>query len=54
VISEAIFNSPANFALTFEGFEIWLAVVAILSLLASLAPARSASQMTIREVLAYE
>ncbi|MDR3577312.1 MAG: FtsX-like permease family protein [Anaerolineaceae bacterium] len=54
VISEAIFDSPANFALTFQGFGIWLAAVAVLSLLASLAPARSASQMTIREVLAYE
>ena len=54
VISQAIFNSPANFALTFQGFAIWLAAVAVLSLLASLAPARSASQMTIREVLAYE
>ncbi|HMD90828.1 MAG TPA: FtsX-like permease family protein [Anaerolineaceae bacterium] len=54
VISQAIFNSPANFALTFHGFGIWLAAVAVLSLLASLVPARSASQMTIREVLAYE
>jgi len=54
VISEAIFDSPAKFALTFLGFGIWLAAVAVLSLLASLAPARSASQMTIREVLAYE
>jgi putative ABC transport system permease protein len=54
VISQAIFNSPAKFALTFQGFGIWLAAVAVLSLLASLAPARSASQMTIREVLAYE
>ncbi len=54
VISQAIFDSPAKFALTFQGFGIWLAAVAVLSLLASLAPARSASQMTIREVLAYE
>jgi putative ABC transport system permease protein len=54
VISQAIFDSPANFALTFQGFGIWLGAVAVLSLLASLVPARSASQMTIRDVLAYE
>ncbi len=54
VISQAIFNSPANFALTGQGFLVWLTVVAALSASASLIPARSASRMTIREVLAYE
>jgi putative ABC transport system permease protein len=54
LISQAIFNSPARFAFTFQGFAIWLGVVVVLSVIASLAPARSASKMTIREVLAYE
>jgi putative ABC transport system permease protein len=54
VISLAIFNSPAEFAFTVQGFAIWLGVVALLSVLASILPARSASRLTIREVLAYE
>jgi putative ABC transport system permease protein len=54
VISQAIFNSPAKFAFTVQGFIIWLVVVIVLSALSSLVPARSASRMTIREVLAYE
>ncbi len=54
VISEAIFNAPAKFAFTLQGFGIWLGVVVVLSAVASLIPANSASRMTIREVLAYE
>jgi putative ABC transport system permease protein len=54
VISLAIFSSPATFAFTAQGFAIWLAVVVGLSVLASIVPARSATQLTIREVLAYE
>jgi putative ABC transport system permease protein len=54
VITLAIFNSPAEFAFAFQGFVIWLGVVALLSVLASLLPARNASRLTIREVLAYE
>jgi putative ABC transport system permease protein len=53
-VSQAIFSSPSNFALTPTGFIIWLAAVIILSILASVMPARSASRLTIREVLAYE
>lgn len=54
VISMAIFNGPADFMVNFVGILIWLVLVALLSVVASLAPARSASQMTIREVLSYE
>jgi putative ABC transport system permease protein len=54
VISLAIFNSPAEFAFAAHGFVIWLGVVALLSVLASILPARNASRLTIREVLAYE
>jgi putative ABC transport system permease protein len=54
VISVAIFNTPAPFVFTVQGFAIWLAVVLALSVLASLLPARNASKLTIREVLAYE
>jgi len=54
VVSQAIFDSPAHFAFKLQGFVIWLLVVVILSVLASLIPARNASRLTIREVLAYE
>ena len=54
VISQAIFNAPAKFAFTIQGFGIWLGVVLLLSTVASLIPARTASRMTIREVLSYE
>jgi putative ABC transport system permease protein len=54
VVSQAVFNSPANFAFTAQGFGIWLLLVLMLSIVASLIPARSAAGMTIREVLAYE
>ena len=54
IISLAIFNSPSQFVLSPQGFFIWLALVLVLSALASVLPARNASRLTIREVLAYE
>jgi putative ABC transport system permease protein len=54
IISLAIFENPIDFAFTYQGFVIWLGVVLILSALASVLPARHASRLTIREVLAYE
>jgi putative ABC transport system permease protein len=54
VVSLAIFNAPAQLALTYKGFVIWLLLVVALSVVASMVPARNASRMTIREVLAYE
>ena len=54
IVSQAIFNSPIDVHFTWMGYVIWLAVVLILSALASVLPARSAASLTIREVLAYE
>ncbi len=54
VVSEAIFSSPVAFRYTPIGYYIWFGIVVILSIVASIMPARNASQMTIREVLAYE
>jgi putative ABC transport system permease protein len=53
-LSYAIFDAPSSFGVTFTGFLIWLGVVVVLSFAASLIPARSASRLTIREVLSYE
>jgi putative ABC transport system permease protein len=54
VISLSIFNSPAEFIITARSFGTWLGLVLLLSTGASLLPARNATQLTIREVLAYE
>jgi putative ABC transport system permease protein len=54
VISLSIFNSPAEFIVTARGFGVWLGLVLLLSTGASLLPARNATRLTIREVLAYE
>ncbi len=53
-ISTAIFDAPAAFTYTSTGVLIWLGVVVVLSVLASVLPARNAARLTIREVLAYE
>ncbi len=54
IISQAIFNSPSKFVLNPLGFFIWLGLVILLSVIASVLPARNAARLTIREVLAYE
>ena len=54
VINLAIFKAPAEYTITPRGFLIWLLTVLVLSLFASLIPARNATRLTIREVLAYE
>jgi putative ABC transport system permease protein len=42
------------FTFTPNGIFVWLVVVLILSVLASVMPARNSARLTIREVLAYE
>jgi putative ABC transport system permease protein len=45
---------PIHYAFSFDGALLWLVVVVILAALASFLPARFASRLTVREVLAYE
>ncbi len=54
IVSLAIFETPIQVIFTFTGYLIWLALVLILSAIASILPARNAAHLTIREVLAYE
>jgi putative ABC transport system permease protein len=54
IVSEAMMGSPMELTITYQGFVIWLGVVLLLSVVASLFPARNAARLTIREVLAYE
>lgn len=53
-VSQALFDAPSDFGFTPTGFLVWLGVVLALSIMASLMPARTATRLTIREVLAYE
>jgi putative ABC transport system permease protein len=50
----SILESQLNYTFSTGGTVIWLVVVTGLSALASVLPARSASRITVREVLAYE
>jgi putative ABC transport system permease protein len=50
----ALFGATADFTFAPIGIILWLIVVVILSVLASVGPARNATRLTIREVLAYE
>lgn len=52
--SIAIFGSSSIFVYQPNGVIIWLVLQAVLSILASVVPARNAARLTIREVLAYE
>ena len=45
---------PLDFAYSMTGMVLWLAIVVVLSALASLWPALSATQVSVREALAYE
>jgi putative ABC transport system permease protein len=45
---------PLTYSYSMPGLWLWLVVVLLLSALASFIPARNASRLTVREVLAYE
>jgi putative ABC transport system permease protein len=53
-ISMALFDASTTITYTPTGFLIWFVVVSLLSIGASVLPARRAANLTIREVLAYE
>jgi putative ABC transport system permease protein len=50
----AMLGVPLTYSYSLPGLWLWLAVVILLSALASFIPARNASRLTVREVLAYE
>ena len=50
----AIFDARSEFTYTITGPLAWLALVLVLSAVASFLPARNAARITIREALAYE
>jgi putative ABC transport system permease protein len=50
----ALLQSPLARTFSMQGVWLWLVAVVILSALASFLPARNASRLTVRDVLAYE
>lgn len=54
IISDSMMGSTMDLTFTPTGILIWLVVVIILSIVASIFPARNAVRLTINEVLAYE
>jgi putative ABC transport system permease protein len=47
-------GTSLTYSYSIPGLWIWLVIVLLLSALASFIPARNASRLTVREVLAYE
>jgi putative ABC transport system permease protein len=54
IIADSMMGSSMDLTFTPIGVVIWLGVVILLSVLASIVPARNAARLTINEVLAYE
>jgi len=54
IISQAMAGASFGLTLTPLGVFVWLGVVVVLSIIASVMPARDAARLTINEVLAYE
>jgi putative ABC transport system permease protein len=54
IIGKAMMGSPLAISFTPLGILVWLGVVSVLSVIASVIPARNAARLTINEVLAYE
>jgi putative ABC transport system permease protein len=54
IISDSMMGSTMDLTFTPFGIYLWLGVVVLLSIIASIIPARNAARLTINEVLAYE
>ncbi len=54
IIGQSMAGSAFSLIFTPFGVLLWLAVVIVLSIIASIMPARNAARLTINEVLAYE
>ena len=50
----AFMQAPLSYTFSMSGVAIWFIVVVIVAAIASFIPSRSASRITVREVLAYE
>jgi putative ABC transport system permease protein len=53
-VGVSMFKSPLKFVFALDGLLVWLALILVISALACIIPARNATRLTVREVLAYE
>jgi len=53
-VGYAFFRASPSYRFSLAGTLLWLVVVLVLALVASYLPARRASRLTVREVIAYE
>jgi putative ABC transport system permease protein len=53
-VGVALTDAPLSYTFSANGALLWLGIVLILAAMASFLPARSASRLTVQEVLAYE
>jgi putative ABC transport system permease protein len=54
MVGKQILGLPLDFSYSWAGVFLWLMIVSVLSALASLWPALQATQISVREALAYE
>jgi putative ABC transport system permease protein len=54
MVGNSILRSSLSYTFSTSGAVLWLVIALVLATLASLLPARSASRISVREVLAYE
>jgi ABC-type lipoprotein release transport system permease subunit len=54
MVGQTVFEIPLDFSYPTSGMLLWLAIVVVLSALASMWPALSATRVSVREALAYE
>jgi putative ABC transport system permease protein len=54
VVGQHIVNGQLSYVYSFPGALMWLALVLVVAVVASYIPARNASRLTVRDVLAYE
>jgi len=53
-VIKAVLSAEASYQYSVAGLFVWLAVVVLIGVISSLAPAENAVQLTVREVLDYE
>lgn len=54
IVGVAFMRAPLSFAYSVYGLVLWLGIVLVLSMIASLLPAWNAARLTVRDVLAYQ
>jgi putative ABC transport system permease protein len=54
ILGQGLFDTPFAFVLDGNSLLVWLAIVALLSVVSSALPAWNAARLTVREALAYE